>query len=364
MRCPKCHYLSFDPEPRCKNCGYDLEVADTELTLATPERPTPADDLPLRVVESQPRAITLELVKPVLAPAAVAPVLRPRPEPALVAVAVEPAPPKRAPARAPHTTTELPLFVKAIDPSDVLGPAPVERTPPVPVEPAWPGPAQVLDRRVETRAARMEQPPPIVTMPAASRPLSVRRPVPDPSRTAPPRVERRVGPLDHDLLEDLRRLEREEALQSSIRRHGNADISGATEEVTLSQRWSAAALDGLLLGGIGTFVLWATLRLCQASLGDLGAAALVPFGVFLAVVAVAYLLMFTAAGGQTVGKMLIGIRVVGDAPDSGELTIGQATSRALLAPLSAAALGLGWVPALFGGLSIHDRLAHTRVVRA
>ena len=26
MRCPKCHYLSFDPDPRCKNCGYDLDV--------------------------------------------------------------------------------------------------------------------------------------------------------------------------------------------------------------------------------------------------------------------------------------------------------------------------------------------------
>ena len=37
MRCPKCHYLSFDPEPRCKNCGYDLEVADSELALRTAE---------------------------------------------------------------------------------------------------------------------------------------------------------------------------------------------------------------------------------------------------------------------------------------------------------------------------------------
>ena len=37
MRCPKCHYLSFDPEPRCKNCGYDLEVADAELAFKAAE---------------------------------------------------------------------------------------------------------------------------------------------------------------------------------------------------------------------------------------------------------------------------------------------------------------------------------------
>ena len=37
----------------------------------------------------------------------------------------------------------------------------------------------------------------------------------------------------------------------------------------------------------------------------------------------------------------------------------------VLAPLSVLALGLGWLPALFGrGLALHDRLAHTRVVRA
>ena len=33
MKCPKCHYLSFEPEPRCRNCGYDLLEPMPDLTM-------------------------------------------------------------------------------------------------------------------------------------------------------------------------------------------------------------------------------------------------------------------------------------------------------------------------------------------
>ena len=33
MKCPKCHYLSFEPEARCRNCGYDLALADADLAM-------------------------------------------------------------------------------------------------------------------------------------------------------------------------------------------------------------------------------------------------------------------------------------------------------------------------------------------
>ena len=72
MRCPKCHYLSFDPDPRCKNCGYDLDVdvdvdtdetdsADLDLRMV-PVESVEAADLPLRGVQAPPRPVTLELV--------------------------------------------------------------------------------------------------------------------------------------------------------------------------------------------------------------------------------------------------------------------------------------------------------------
>jgi len=152
---------------------------------------------------------------------------------------------------------------------------------------------------------------------------------------------------------------------ADLRTYFAADLATGSE-VAISQRLGAAAFDGLLLGGIGAFVLWATLKVAAASPASLGTAALVPMGVFVAAVGVAYLLMFTAAGGQTVGKMLMGIRVVDDSgPDGDRVTLGQAAGRAVLAPLSVAMLGLGWLPAVFGrGQALHDRLVHTRVVRA
>ena len=39
MRCPKCHYLSFDPEPRCRNCGYGFAPDDTDLLMREPDEP-------------------------------------------------------------------------------------------------------------------------------------------------------------------------------------------------------------------------------------------------------------------------------------------------------------------------------------
>ena len=49
MRCPKCHYLSFEPEPRCRNCGYDLAVEEADLVIKAAEPiAAPLADLSLR----------------------------------------------------------------------------------------------------------------------------------------------------------------------------------------------------------------------------------------------------------------------------------------------------------------------------
>jgi uncharacterized RDD family membrane protein YckC len=81
-----------------------------------------------------------------------------------------------------------------------------------------------------------------------------------------------------------------------------------------------------------------------------------------------YLLLFTAAGGLTICKMLFGIRVVGDDTPyatGGTLSLRQAVYREVVSLPSVLALGLGFLPALFGDeRALHDRLAQTRVVRA
>ncbi len=149
-----------------------------------------------------------------------------------------------------------------------------------------------------------------------------------------------MGPLDNDLLEDLKRVEREEAAQARVEAGPTAGrLDGAGDRVEPLHRLGAAAFDVAMLGSIAAFVFWATLRLCAVGLSGLGAGALVPLIAFLVMMDVGYLFMFTAAGGQTVGKMLMGIRVIDDGTDDGDqVSVRQATWRAALTIVS---LGLG-----------------------
>jgi uncharacterized RDD family membrane protein YckC len=111
------------------------------------------------------------------------------------------------------------------------------------------------------------------------------------------------------------------------------------------------------------------MRWLDLPLDQVGILPIVPTGAFLLIVGLGYLLMFTAAGGQTIGKMLLGIRVIDDAEAAGDSggppSVRQAVVRELLTIPSVLALGAGFVPGLFGEQrAMHDRLAHTRVVRA
>ena len=55
MRCPKCHYLSFDPEPRCKNCGYGFSPEDDDLLIRDEDLPAaPFADISLRPAPIEP----------------------------------------------------------------------------------------------------------------------------------------------------------------------------------------------------------------------------------------------------------------------------------------------------------------------
>jgi uncharacterized RDD family membrane protein YckC len=76
-----------------------------------------------------------------------------------------------------------------------------------------------------------------------------------------------------------------------------------------------------------------------------------------------YLVAFTALGGQSIGKMTFGIKVVSD--EDLPVPFGQAAVRTLAYLASALPLGAGFLPGVLGAnrLALHDRLAHTRVVR-
>jgi len=89
-----------------------------------------------------------------------------------------------------------------------------------------------------------------------------------------------------------------------------------------------------------------------------------PLLAFLFVQNCGYFVAFTV-GGQTLGKMAAGIKVVAD--NAGQpLDLGRSVRRTLLCCLFAVPAGLGLLTALFSRdrRGLHDRLAGTRVVRA
>jgi uncharacterized RDD family membrane protein YckC len=325
MRCPKCHYLSFEPEARCRNCGYDLAVSDDDLVIkAFDENDAsggPLADLDLRAPAiPAPPAPLVPLVPMTLGP------IHP------VSAAEGRAGVSVAPARAvrpPSTTAELPLFMRGL-PESGLEPD----TPLVPF-PAAPRPPLAVRRRSSeaggesSRADRSSTPDMTAHMDSVWAPLATPLPVgPPPAEEARPEREDHVGML---------------------------------------ARAAAGTVDLLLLAGIDLAVAWLTVRLCSVTFGQVLSLPLVPLTAFFLLVDVGYLFLFTATTGQTLGKMAAGIRVVAQGPDAGlePLSVRQAIVRSFATVPSVIAFGAGFIPAIGGeGLAIHDRLAHTRVVRA
>ncbi len=131
---------------------------------------------------------------------------------------------------------------------------------------------------------------------------------------------------------------------------------------TAGARLAAVAVDHLILAAIDASVIYLTLRMAQLGAGDWALLPLAPLATFLVLLKVSYFGAFTAIGGQTIGKMAMGLRVV---TDNGEpVDAARAIRRTLAGTLSTAVLGLGFIPALLGpgGRALHDHVAHTRVV--
>jgi uncharacterized RDD family membrane protein YckC len=197
---------------------------------------------------------------------------------------------------------------------------------------------------------------PLVSAPAIPRlPLSVRR-------AQPPIVKARP----EDSVREPRDVEAEP-------REDAAQISSATDAVNTApilRRLIAGIVDVLTLASLDAAILYFTLRVLELTFADVLLLPPIPLGVFLVLLNGGYLAAFTAAGGQTIGKMLMGIRVVADPVTTGagyrRITFGSAVLRAAAYLVSLAPAGLGFAPILFAtdGRALHDRLANTRVVRA
>jgi uncharacterized RDD family membrane protein YckC len=150
---------------------------------------------------------------------------------------------------------------------------------------------------------------------------------------------------------------------SSPERSSRAGEAGG-DDARLALRFLAAAVDGVILLVVDALIVYFTLQVCGISLFELDVLPKVPLLAFLLVQNGGYLVTFTA-GGQTLGKMVVGIRVVA-ASDAEPLDLGRAALRTLLWAVLAIPAGLGLATAAFTSdhRALHDRLAGTRVVRA
>jgi uncharacterized RDD family membrane protein YckC len=198
---------------------------------------------------------------------------------------------------------------------------------------------------------------PIPALSASAPPLAVRRATPPAAKARPRPTPRVVDPplAPLPLVPDSR-----------------ADVppptrvAAAREATTspLGARILASLIDTLLLLGADLVVIYFTLQICRLAPSQVLLLPLPPLLAFLVLFNGGYLVLLTAAGGQTLGKMAAGVKVVG--ADDGPVTVSRALLRATLLLASAVPVGLGLLPVLLSAdrRGLHDRLADTRVVPA
>ena len=336
MKCPKCGYLGFETTDRCRNCQYDFSLApfanEPELTLHTRKTDAPNDfDLPpIKRQSDRLSATALDLDRLFGDGDAAPPEPEERSSEPSITLVDEDAP------------TEEPIEM----PEPVAAMAMAEEAPSE--EPA--------DEDVMPDGSALPfDDAPIVPPPAARPPLAVRRSTPEVVRNRP-RTTRPIRPDSLNL---------ESPTAGLLARETSETIKSLLEAPTLGVRVGAGVIDAMLLVGIDAAILYLTLKVTglQSTLEDLRVLPPVPFVGFLALLAFGYVAAFTVAGGQTIGKMVLSLRVIGD--DGRPIDAAGGMLRALGCMLVPVTFGLSYLPALFTSdhRAIHDRLAGTRVVQ-
>jgi uncharacterized RDD family membrane protein YckC len=283
MRCPKCHYISFEGGDRCRNCGY-------EFSLSAVSEPEPAPELALNDRDEDPAApIDLSL-------------------------------PRSAGA------FDLPLFTGGDPDAPLIRPSAAPRAP-----------------------------------------LAVRRPTPDGGRLRSRYAVAEAPRLDLETAAARPGARAEDEAADAGR--SAPSPSAPNTAAPPVRRLLAGVIDVAILGGINAGVLYFTLKLCALPLTAEGLRSLpiVPMAGFLLLLDGGYAVTFTAAVGQTIGKMAMRLRVVHlreDQDEDGGPDFAFAILRTAAYFASLLPAGLGFLPALFGKdrRALHDRLAETRVV--
>lgn len=125
----------------------------------------------------------------------------------------------------------------------------------------------------------------------------------------------------------------------------------------------ASVIDVVVIGVVDVAVIFLTLRLCGLTWSEWSMLPKAPISGFLLMLNGGYLVAFTTAGGQTIGKMFCHLKVVGI--EGEPVSLSKAMLRVVSFFVSILPFGLGFI-AQFGDRyrrTVHDRLAETRVVK-
>jgi len=255
------------------------------------------------------------------------------------------------------TLTDLPLRrpTEAVVLDDLRMGPPTPMPPPVAVPAGRSTPPRPSSDLPLFDAAIVADDTPLITRASPPRqPLAVRRSTPETPRARPaPR------PLALDGVPDGLR-----GADAHLRDSESDDREGAGEDAGLAQRAFALVVDLSVLLLIDVVVVYLTMEICGITIADLSIVPKGPLLAFLLLQNLGYLVVFTV-GGQTLGKMATGIRVVA-VDDDAAVDVGRALKRTLAWLVLLVPAGLGFISAVFGRhhRGLHDRFAGTRVVRA
>jgi uncharacterized RDD family membrane protein YckC len=316
MRCPKCRYISVERGERCRNCGYDFSLSvaaeEAELPLRAGQEEEVLGPMADLALDDRHATLTDDLRQPL-------------PHDTFDRH------------RVPDARLDMPLFGGEDLDRPLVSPAAVPRPP------------------LAVRRSSMPEPVRYGSgVPRAGAPVVAPRLVLDPE-------------FEHESADG----DDEDPVLSSGRPGRPVGLSDppVLEPAGAVRRTAASAIDLGILLSIDCAVLYFTLRLCGLEFDGLRVIPPVPFVGFLLLLNGGYTTAFTAASGQTIGKMAAGIKVVGvhstDPAEQERIGFGSAVLRTVAYLASALPAGLGFVPAFVGRdrRALHDRLAETRVIR-
>jgi len=190
-------------------------------------------------------------------------------------------------------------------------------------------------------------------------PLSVRRATPEVPRV---RTQSKMPMLE--LGSDQLEGERAHRTRSMMQDRPSDSEAADLEPASMMSRFLAAAVDLSILAVIDVVVIYFTMQICGLTMADVSVLPKGPLLAFLLVQNGGYLVAFTA-GGQTLGKMAAGIKVVPSESDA-TLDVGHSILRTAVWAVLVIPAGLGFLTAFLSHdrRGLHDRCAGTRVVRA